>query len=93
MPGAPLPSDRPVPAHTGSSVVGRLDDALLDAHAREDRETLVALYAEAGDHELAAGNVDAGCFFLTHAYVYALEAGHPDADRLHAVLKRHGRDC
>ncbi len=51
------------------------------------------LYAEAGDRELAAGNVDAGCFFLTHAFVYALEDGHPEADRLHAALKRHGRDC
>lgn len=93
MPGAKQPADGPVPARSQEIPAERLDNALLKAHACDDGEALVALYAEAADRELAAGNVQAGCFFLTHAYVYALEAGDPQADRLHALLKRHGREC
>ena len=65
-----------------------LDDRLLAAHARDDRRALVALYCEAG---MTANDIDASCFYLTHAYIYALEMGHPDADSLHARLAKHGR--
>ena len=65
-----------------------LDDRLLAAHAREDRRALVTLYGEAG---MTANDIDASCFYLTHAYIYALEMGHPDADSLHARLAKHGR--
>jgi choline monooxygenase len=49
-----------------------LDAALLDAHARGDRAALIALYADAAD---AAMDPTARAFYLTHAYVFALEAG------------------
>ncbi|MFT5742639.1 MAG: hypothetical protein ACI86S_000699, partial [Paracoccaceae bacterium] len=50
-----------------------LDDRLLAAHARDDRRALVTLYTEAGS---SANNLDASCFYLTHAYIFALEMGH-----------------
>jgi hypothetical protein len=53
-----------------------LDAALLDAHARGDRAALIALYADAAD---AAMDPTARAFYLTHAYVFALEAGDPRA--------------
>ncbi|MEM6622949.1 MAG: hypothetical protein AAF674_12020 [Pseudomonadota bacterium] len=66
-----------------------LDKALLAAHAADDRAALVRLYAEAGD---GANDVDAACFYWTHAYVFALQSGDPMAEALHAKLKAHGRE-
>ena len=66
-----------------------LDVRLLAAHARDDTPTLVTLYDEA-----AQGSVDATArgFYLTHAYVFALELGHTDASRLRAQLIEMGRE-
>ncbi|SDJ24435.1 hypothetical protein [Lutimaribacter saemankumensis] len=66
-----------------------LDQRLLAAHARDDRHALIGLYAEAGE---AANDIDAACFYLTHAYIFALEAGAPEAAPLHARLKAAGRE-
>lgn len=65
-----------------------LQDRLLDAHARDDRAALVALYTAAAD---AAPDLDAACFYLTHAYIYALEKGDPAAEQLYHRLKAHQR--
>ena len=66
-----------------------LDSRLLEAHARDDRAGLIALYAEAGDR---AETETARGFYLTHAYVFALEAGDARARDLHAALKAMGRE-
>ena len=66
-----------------------LDQRLLAAHADNDRQALVTLYAlaaEAASDEIARG------FYLTHAYVFALESAHPDAASLRARLKSMGRE-
>ena len=65
-----------------------LDGRLLAAHARSDHRALVGLYAEAAE---TANDIDRACFFLTHAYVFALEQGHPDAPALRARLVAEGR--
>ena len=67
-----------------------LDRRLLEAHARDDRAALIALYAEAGE---TAQTETARGFYLTHAYVYALEAGDGRAAALHAALKAMGREA
>ncbi len=69
-----------------------LDEALLKAHASGDRPALVRLYADAGDRAEADGDLDAACFYWTHAYVFALQSGDQLADTLHARLKAHGRE-
>ena len=69
-----------------------LDAKLIAAHAAGDGGSLVALYAEAADRAEATGDMDAACFYLTHAYVFALEAGDPAADALHRRLRAHGRE-
>ena len=66
-----------------------LDRRMISAHEAQDRMALIKLYTEAAD---GANDLDASCFYLTHAYVFALEAGAPDALRLHARLKAHGRE-
>ncbi len=67
-----------------------LDTRMLAAHAAGDRHALIGLYAEAADR---MNDLDAACFFLTHAYVFALEAGAAEAARLHARLKARGREA
>jgi len=69
-----------------------LDAALIAAHGAGDQPRLAALYARAGDAAEAAGEIDAACFYLTHAYVFALAAGAPEAAALHARLLAYGRE-
>jgi len=66
-----------------------LDARLLAAHAAGDGRALVTLYTEAAD---AATDIDAACFYLTHAFVFALEQAHPDVDTLRARLVAEGRE-
>ncbi|WP_298433505.1 hypothetical protein [uncultured Jannaschia sp.] len=62
-----------------------LHDAILAAHAAGDGAALVDLYGAAA----ARVPPDAAPFFLTQAWVHALEAAHPAegalADRLRAM--------
>ena len=67
-----------------------LNDRLLAAHAADDRSALVALYTQAAD---GADDLDAACFYLTHAYVFALELGHGAAPVLLARLQAEGREA
>ena len=66
-----------------------LDARLLAAHAADDRPALIALYIEASD---AADTDEAAAFYLTHAYVFALEAGDPNAPNLKSRLVDMKRD-
>ena len=68
--------------------MSELNERLLDAHARDDRTALVDLYTQAADAE---NDVDAACFFLTHAFVFALEIGDARADDLRARLQVYNR--
>ena len=69
-----------------------LNAALLGAHDRNDKETLVTLYRKAGQNFLDAGEIDAGCFYLTQAYIFALDTDHDTAPDLHRLLVTHGRE-
>lgn len=65
-----------------------LERDLLAAHEAGDLPRLVTLYTQAAD--VVEG--EARAFFLTQAYVFALEVGHPTADRLHTRLADMGHD-
>lgn len=69
-----------------------LEAAILNAHARDDTELLAELYQHAAGIKRDAGDMDACWFLTTHAYVFALEVGHPDAEALRKALKSAGRD-
>jgi len=68
-----------------------LDKALLAAHAAGDTDALVHLYTCAADLAESHSETDASCFFLTQAFVFALEVGHPQARVLNARLAEQGR--
>ena len=65
-----------------------LDSRLLTAHAANDRAALITLYAEAAD---AATEPERAAFYLTHAWVFALEADDPRAQDFHKRLHQTGR--
>ena len=65
-----------------------LDARLLKAHERGDKAALVALYSEAAE---TATHDDAQAFYLTHAYVFALDVGAPEASSLREKLQQLGR--
>ena len=69
-----------------------LEAALLQAHAAEDTALLVALYTRAADLSEQSRDTEAMCFYLTHAYVFALESGHAAAGDLNRRLAALGRD-
>ncbi len=58
-----------------------LDASLIAAHEKGDLAALVKLYTLAADR---ASDDQAKRFYLTHAYVFALETDHPDI----AVLRK-----
>lgn len=66
-----------------------LDAEMIAAHTAHDLKALVGLYTQAADQ---SNDMDAACFYLTHAYIFALDAGVSEAAALHARLKRHGRE-
>jgi diadenosine tetraphosphate (Ap4A) HIT family hydrolase len=68
-----------------------LDQALIEAHAQNDGHALVALYTQAADLSEAQGDIDAACFYLTHAFVFALESGAAEAEGLNQRLAARGR--
>lgn len=67
-----------------------LHAALLAAHDADDRAALIRLYTQAAE---GAEDTDAACFFLTQAYVFALEPGAPEARDLRARLIAQGREA
>ena len=70
-----------------------LEAAILAAHAAGDEAALARLYGKAGDIRLAAGHIDAACFFHTQAHVFALSCGNiASAEASRTILKRFGRE-
>lgn len=65
---------------------------ILAAHAASDKSALVSLYTLAADDLEAGGDINGTCFFLTYAYVFALETGHVNAPTLHRRLHAYGRE-
>lgn len=66
-----------------------LDQDLLKAHEEGDTSRLCVLYHQAA---LACDDLDAACFYATHAYVFALECDHPLRPTIHAFLVKHNRE-
>lgn len=66
-----------------------LDAQLIAAHENEDSDALITLYSAAAAQ---AADIDTACFYLTHAYIFALERGDARANDLRAQLVAHGRE-
>ncbi|GFE50295.1 hypothetical protein So717_20480 [Roseobacter cerasinus] len=66
-----------------------LDAQLMAAHADGDKTALAVLYERAAAE---AAHDNARAFYLTQAYVFALETNAPQAPALRALLVQMGRD-
>lgn len=55
----------------------QLEQAVLAAHENGDLTQLAAVYGQAASHWRALGEEEQEAFFLTHAWIFALEAGAP----------------
>lgn len=69
----------------------QLDKDLLQAHADHDAPALIRLYDLAATLAEQRQDHEAACFYLTHAFVFALEHGAPEADMLNRKLYERGR--
>jgi hypothetical protein len=69
-----------------------LNESLITAHAANNKAQLVRLYRRAGDMMISEGNIDAASFYLTHAYIFALDVGDDAAPEIHKMLVGYGRE-
>ena len=68
-----------------------LERELLAAHEAGDGEALTGLYALVADKAEASDDIDSAAFFLTHAWIFALERGDARAEAIRARLANWGR--
>ena len=70
----------------------KLDQQLITANLANDNIKLVALYQHAADICEAEGVVDKACFFLTQAYVFALQEGSSQSRQIKEKLVAYERE-
>lgn len=66
-----------------------LEAQLLTAHDQNDKAALVALYTQAANESM---DEDQAGFFLTQAYIFALDCGAREAADLNRRLAEQGRE-
>lgn len=76
----------------GPSTTAQLDGLLLEAHANRDLSALVRLYTLAADDKEVKGDIEATCFFLTQAFIFALESGDKNTAQLNRRLVAYERE-
>ena len=69
-----------------------LNRELIEAFYNGNRKRLVDIYSQQGFHELKIGKSSSGFFFITQAYIYALEEGLNVASHLYETLQQAGRE-
>ena len=69
-----------------------LDQQLRKAHVDKNHAALVVLYTKVANECERSGDIDAACFYLTHAYVFALQEGMRETKELHQQLVKYGRE-
>ena len=68
-----------------------LEARLQAAHATNDQAELVMHYSKAADLACEDKAFDEAAFFLTHAWIFALESGHEMSERLADRLRAMGK--
>ncbi|MAB02045.1 MAG: hypothetical protein CML34_04515 [Rhodobacteraceae bacterium] len=69
-----------------------LNQEIMKAHDLNDSASLGVLYLKAGKVFISDGDIDHGCFLLTAAYVFSLEAGILQAKEAKDILVNYGRE-
>ncbi len=69
-----------------------MENKLQKAIQRNDLELLVQIYTDTANTSELRGDIDEACFFLTQAYVCALQQGADIAADLRLRLVEYGRE-
>ena len=69
-----------------------LNQKIMAAHDVKDSALLGVLYLKAGKVFISDGDIDHGCFLLTAAYVFSLDAGITQAIEAKEILINYGRE-
>lgn len=69
-----------------------LHQRLLKAQAEDDFAELIDLYEQAAQAAELYADMEAACFYRTHAFVFALQVGDLRADDLQYALFLQGRE-
>ena len=69
-----------------------IEKKMLKAHEEYNQKELVRLYTKAGEMKQKENDENAEAFFLTHAYVFALESGSENAKEICKRLVKLGRE-
>ena len=69
----------------------KLESQILEAHNASDSDALWRLYRIAAASADDAGDEERAAFFLTHAWVFALDAASASASDLFDELRARGR--
>ncbi len=69
-----------------------LNAQMLQAHETDDYQALVSLYAQVADQCEEVQDVEATCFYLTQAFIFALDCGDSQAWELNRRLVAYGRE-
>lgn len=64
---------------------------ILEAHANDDKALLVRQYTRVAEEAERNSDIDVCCYYLTLAYVYALDAGLDAHTDLAVKLRSYGR--
>ena len=73
-------------------MIKNINQQILSAHADGNHHQLVRLYTSAADQFEENGDIESACFFLTCAYVFALETGSSLGEKIKSRLVFHGRE-
>lgn len=68
-----------------------IDAKLIRAVTDGDHQVVARIYADAAQRAEKEGDMDRACFLMTHAWVFALEAGDDTAEEYKRFLTRAGR--
>ena len=73
-------------------MIDRIDDQIVSAHRSGEFGQLANLYRQVGLCLIDEGKENEGCFFITQAYIVALEGGLDMAVELREMLVQLGRE-
>ena len=73
-------------------MLDELNRQIIQASRTGDGDRLAELYLLAGREFIDSERINTGCFFLTQAYIFALEAGLESSREILSILIAHGRD-
>ena len=72
--------------------IKKLNVTAIRAHQNQDISALAEIYQAYGHSRIEQNDIESGCFYLSNAYAFALEAGLETAPEIRKLLMHYGRE-